>query len=202
MAPPPVLGLTGGIGSGKSAALDAFAACGAAVLSSDAIVHGLYADAEVSGAVAQRFGPGVLGADGAVDRERLGPLVFGDREAVAFLEGLLHPRIAGARLEWIARRRADPVPPPLLVCEVPLLFEAGLAGQFDAVVVVTAPEGVRRARVEARGQDFDARAAHQTPEEEKMARADHVYVNDRDLPALRAWVADLCRRVAAGGGSR
>ncbi|MEQ9093231.1 MAG: dephospho-CoA kinase, partial [Miltoncostaeaceae bacterium] len=145
-----MLGLTGGIGSGKSAALDAFAACGAAVLSSDDVVHGLYADPAVTRAVVERFGPEVLGEDGAVDRAVLGPRVFGDRRAVAFLEGLLHPRIAGARLGWIAARRAESPPPSLMVCEVPLLFEVGLAGDFDAVVVVTAPEWVRRARVEAR----------------------------------------------------
>lgn len=197
-----MLGLTGGIGAGKSAALEAFAACGAAVLSSDAIVHGLYADPAVARAVVGRFGRGVLGPGGAVDRALLGPLIFGDPQAVAFLEGLLHPRIAAARTRWIAARRAEVPPPALLVCEVPLLFEAGLAHHFDAVVVITAPEAVRRARVEARGQDFDARAAHQSSEEDKIARADHVYVNDGDLPALREWVADLCRRIGAAEGAR
>jgi dephospho-CoA kinase len=76
------------------------------------------------------------------------------------------------------------------VCEVPLLFEAGAEDAFDAALLVTAPAEVRRRRVEARGQDFDARSGRQMPEEEKAARADRVLVNDAGLDELRAWVAD------------
>ena len=198
-APPAVLGLTGGIGAGKSEALAAFERAGAVVLSSDAIVHELYGDREVRAAVADRFGPDVMRSDGLVDRARLGTRVFGDPEAVSFLERLLHPRIRAARERWIAAQRAARPAPSLLVCEVPLLFEAGLEGLFDAVVVVTASEPVRRARVEARGQDFAARTAHQLPEGEKTERADHVYVNDGSLGELQAWVDDLHRRYAADG---
>jgi dephospho-CoA kinase len=84
---------------------------------------------------------------------------------------------------------ADP-PPTLLVCEVPILFEAGAEDQFDAVLVITAAEEIRRARVAARGQDFDALSARQLPEADKVARADRAYANDGDLEHLRAWVAD------------
>ena len=192
-APPAVLGLTGGIGAGKSEALAAFAALGAAVLSSARGVHVLDADPEVRDSVVERFGGGVLDAAGHVDRGRVGERVFADRDAVAFLEGLLHPRIRAARERWIAAQRATRPPPPLLVCEVPLLFEAGLEGLFDAVVVVTASEDVRRRRVEARGQDFAARSAHQVPEAQKAARADHAYVNDGTRDDLRAWVRDVYR---------
>jgi dephospho-CoA kinase len=198
-APPAVLGLTGGIGAGKSEALAAFARAGAAVLSSDAVVHELYGDPEVRAAVADRFGPDVMRPDGFVDRARLGNRVFGDPQAVAFLEGLLHPRIRAARERWITDQRAAEPAPSLLVCEVPLLFEAGLEGLFDAVVVITASEPVRRARVEERGQDFAARTAHQLPEGEKTARADHVYVNDGSLDELQAWVDDLHRHYATEG---
>lgn len=187
---PRCLGLTGGIGAGKSEALAAFAACGAAVLSSDAVVHAAYDDPEVVAAVRERFGDAVIGSDGRVDRALLGPRAFAEEGGLAFLEGLVHPRVGRARAGWIARVRAESPAPPLLVCEVPVLFEAGLGDAFDAVLVVTASEPVRRARVAARGQDFDARAARQMPEHEKIARADAAYVNDGTRDDLRRWVAD------------
>jgi dephospho-CoA kinase len=185
-----VLGLTGGIGSGKSEALRAFAGLGAATLSSDDAVHAAYGRPEVVDRVRARFGDAVIDADGSVDRSRLGPRAFAEEDGLAALEAIVHPLVGRAREEWIAAQAdADP-PPPLLVCEVPLLYEVGLAGLFDAVLVVTASDDVRRARVEARGQDFAARAAHQMPEAEKVARADAHFVNDGDREALRAWVAD------------
>jgi len=189
-AAPPCIALTGGIGAGKSEALAAFAACGAATLSSDAVVHATYADPEVVAAVRARFGDDVLDREGAVDRAVLGPRAFAEDGGLAFLEALVHPRVGAARRAWIAAERARTRPPSLLVCEVPVLFEAGLAGEFDAVLVVTAPEPLRRARVVARGHDFDQRSGRQLPEADKVARADHAYVNDGDLAGLRAWVAD------------
>ncbi len=184
------MGLTGGIGAGKSAALAAFASCGAAVLSSDDVVHAVYGDPEVVAAVRGRFGDDVLGPDGAVDRRVLGPRALAEEGGIAFLEGLVHPRVQGARETWFAAEMARDPRPALLVCEVPLLFEARLAHHFDVVLVVTASDGVRRERVEARGQDFDAIRARQTPEDEKVARADAHYVNDAGLAELRGWVAD------------
>jgi dephospho-CoA kinase len=160
------------------------------VLSSDAVVHALYGEPEVLAAVRGRFGADVVTASGAVDRPVLGARAFAEEGGVAFLEELLFPLIEHRRRNWIAHQRALRPSPPLLVCEVPLLFEAGAEGAFDASLVVTASEAVRRRRVEARGQDFDGRAARQLPEREKVARADRAYVNDGDLGALRAWVAD------------
>lgn len=189
---PPCLGLTGGIGSGKSAALDAFGAHGAATLSSDAVVHRLYLRPEVVAAVVGRFGSDVVGSDGRVDRARVGARAFGG-DGLKFLEKLLFPLIGTARQEWIASQRALDPPPPLLVCEVPLLFEAGLADLFDGVVVITASEETRRRRVEARGQDFAARAATQLPEADKIAAADHVYFNEGSLADLDAFVASVVR---------
>ncbi|HMN99765.1 MAG TPA: dephospho-CoA kinase [Miltoncostaeaceae bacterium] len=187
---PPVLGLTGGIGSGKSEALRAFAELGAATLSSDDAVHAAYARPEVVERVRARFGDAVVGADGSVDRALLGPRAFAEEGGLAALEAIVHPLVGQAREEWIAAQAGAEPPPPLLVCEVPLLYEVGLADLFDAVLVVTASDDVRRARVEARGQDFAARAAHQMPEADKLARADAHYVNDGDRDALRGWVAD------------
>jgi dephospho-CoA kinase len=154
------------------------------------VVHAIYADPEVVAAVRSRFGDEAIDPSGAVDRAVLGPRAFAEEGGLAFLESLVHPRVQAARRAWAAGERARPEPPPLLVCEVPVLFEAGIADQFDAVLVVTAPEPVRRARVVARGQDFDARSARQMPESEKVARADAAFVNDGDLAALRGWVAD------------
>jgi dephospho-CoA kinase len=197
---PPCLGLTGGIGSGKTAALAAFARLGAAVLSSDAVVHDLYRTPEVIAAVAQRFGADIL-RDGEVDRAALAGRAFAQEGGLAFLEGLLHPRIGRQRREWLAQQRSARPAPPLLVCEVPLLFEAGIEDQFDAVLVVTAGEEVRRARVEARGQRFAERRGRQLDEEEKVARADRSFVNDGSIQELEAWVAERFREYAAPAGA-
>lgn len=192
---PPLVGLTGGIGAGKSAALAALARHGAATLSADEVIHRLYDDPEVVAAVVGRFGDSVLAADGRVDRAVLGPRAFAEPGGVRFLEELLHPRVGAERARWVAARRADVPPPPLIVCEVPLLFEVGSESDYDVVVVVTAPDALRRERVAARGQDFDARAARQLPEAEKAARADVVYENTGGLDDLDAWAAGLVARV-------
>ena len=153
-------------------------------------MHAAYARPEVVERVRARFGDAVVGADGSVDRALLGPRAFAEEGGLAALEAIVHPLVGQAREEWIAAQAGAEPPPPLLVCEVPLLYEVGLADLFDAVLVVTASDDVRRARVEARGQDFAARAAHQMPEADKLARADAHYVNDGDRDALRGWVAD------------
>lgn len=159
------------------------------MLSSDAVVHALYDEPEVVAAVRARFGTDVVTAAGVVDRPALGARAFAEEGGVAFLEELLFPLIERRRTSWLAQQRSLRPPPPLLVCEVPLLFEAGAEGTFDASLAVTASEAVRRRRVEARGQDFDGRAARQLPERDKVARADRAYVNDGDLHELRTWVA-------------
>jgi dephospho-CoA kinase len=188
-----LLGLTGGIGAGKSTALDAFARQGCPTLSSDAIVRDLYREPDVRTAVVERFGADVLGADGEVARAAVAARVFSDEIARRWLERLLHPRVAVALEVWRAEReQADPA--ALLVHEVPLLYEAGLAGRYDGVVVITAPDDVRRARSPER---FDERAGAQLPEAQKVARADYVYVNDGTAEDLERWVADLVARLRA-----
>jgi dephospho-CoA kinase len=186
-----LLGLTGGIGSGKSTALAAFARLGCPTLSSDRIVHALYLDPEVRAAVAAHFGPGVLDGDGEVDRAALGARVFAREADRRWLEGLLHPRVAAALERWRAEQEAAH-PGALLVHEVPLLYEAGLADRYDGVVLITAPDDVRRARGP---EHFDERAAAQLPEAEKAARADHVYVNDGTPADLERWVTALVARL-------
>jgi len=185
---PPRIAITGGIGSGKSAALDAFSRRGAAVLSADAVVHELLREPAVAQSVAERFGEGVLAPDGGVDRARLGSLAFAQPDGISFLEGLLHPLVAERREQWIATQLARVPAPPLLVCEIPLLYEAGAEEAFDAALVVTASEDVRKARVEARGQRFEERSGHQLSEDEKVRMADSAFVNDGTLAELEAWV--------------
>jgi dephospho-CoA kinase len=188
---PLLVGLTGGIGSGKSEALAAFARHGAATLSSDAVVHELYRRPDVKEAVAARFGPDVLAADGDVDRSRLGAAAFAEPDGLRFLERLLHPLVAEelVRSTAAATARGD----ALLVHEVPLLFEAGLEGRYDVVVVITASDELRRARA---GGRFDQRSSSQLPEAEKRARAAVAYVNDGSLDELDGWVAALVRRLS------
>ena len=194
---PRVIGLTGGIGAGKSEALAAFARRGAAVLSSDEVVHRLYRSDVVVEAVTARFGADVIDADGAVDRAQLAERAYADPEGVAFLERTIHPLVGQARERWVAEQRALTPAPPLLVCEVPLLFEVGIDDHFDAVLVITAADDVRRERVVARGQDFDELSERQMPESEKITRADHHFVNDGHLSAIEGWVGERYREYAA-----
>jgi dephospho-CoA kinase len=132
----------------------------------------------------------VVGGDGRIDRRVLGRRALAEEDGLAFLEALVYPRVQARREAWMAAALAGEPRPALLVCEVPVLFEAGIEDQFDAVLVVTAPEEIRRARVEARGQDFDALSARQLPEADKVARADRAYSNEGSLEDLRAWVSD------------
>lgn len=152
-------------------------------------MHGLYADPALVDALVARFGPGVRARDGTVDRSALGRIALAEPGGMRDLERIVHPHVGARRERWLAAQEARVPPPPVTVCEVPLLFEVGLADRFDAVLVVSASDDVRRARVRARGQDFDALRARQMPEREKIARADRAYVNDGTPAELEAWVA-------------
>ena len=185
---PVAIAVTGGIGAGKSEALKAFARHGAAVISSDEIVHRLLRDdEEVRRKLAERFGADVIGPEGA-DRARIAELVFADSEQLAWLEGLLHPRVVREYLAWHERQTT-----PFTVSEIPLLYETGGEERFDHVVVITAPPEVRaqRARVDAA-----EREQRLLPDEEKARRADFVYVNDGTLEELDAFVADVLAHVS------
>ena len=184
---PPAVAITGGIGAGKSELLKAFARHGAATISSDEIVHRLLREDEgVKRAIVDRLGRIVL-RKGEIDRSRVANLVFRDRELLAWLEGLLHPRVSAEYLRWRDEQDAA-----LTVTEVPLLFEAGSAENFDAVVVVTAPEDERRARSHVATADREARLI---PDAEKVSRADFAYVNDGSLDDLDAFAAGVVERL-------
>ena len=177
---PLAVAITGGIGAGKSEALAAFERHGAAVISSDDVVHELYENPEVKAALRERFGTS--------DRDAVRDLAVGDREALLWLEGLLHPRVLARTDAWREELSRRPEPPALAVNEVPLLFEAGAEGRFDAVVVITAP---RELRAERAGARLDEREERLIPEEEKVRRADFSYVNDGSLEDLDAFVAGV-----------
>ena len=187
---PPLKGnvaITGGIGAGKSEALRAFARHGAATASADEVVHRLYGDPEVKAALVERWGDDVL-CGGEVDRKRVGELVFADRDELDWLESLLHPRVVAEQARWRSEQTA-----PLVVVEIPLLYETGGEERFDAVVVITAPEETRRARTEV--ADVTERQGRLLSDEEKAERADFVYVNDGSLEELDAFVRSVVQRL-------
>ena len=187
--------VTGGIGAGKSETLRAFARHGAAVISSDDIVHELQReDPEVREAVLGRLGEGVLGADGQIDRGKVGRLVFSDPEALRWLEGLLHPRVVARYLRWRDELAEQPEPPAVCVTEVPLLYEVGGESRFDKVVVVTASPQVRIARRLGPMRDRERRFLS---DEEKAKRADFVYVNDGTRAELDEFVAGVVAALAS-----
>ena len=189
MPRPLAVAITGGIGAGKSTALESFRRHGAATVSSDEIVHHLLAtDPEVKRALVERFGEDILGEDGAPDRERIAFKVFRDRPALDFLEQLLHPLVSREYVTWRERLGELPNPPAVCVTEVPLLFEVGAEKRFDKVVVVTAPRKLREAR---RGRAPDDRESRLLPDREKVKRADFAYVNTGTPQQLDAWVAEV-----------
>jgi dephospho-CoA kinase len=142
----------------------------------------------VKEAVLERFGDGVLGEDGEIDRPRVGKIVFADRPALAWLEQLLHPRVVARYLAWREELAALPGPPKVCVTEVPLLYEVDGESCFDKVVVVTASPEVRVAR---RIGPLREREQRLVPEEEKARRADFVYVNDGSLAELDEFVSGV-----------
>ena len=193
MVRPLAVAVTGGIAAGKSEMLAAFARRGALVSSSDEIVHRIYReDDELKSALRRRWGERVF-ADGEVDRAAVGRIVFSDRGELAWLEGLLHPRVRRLYETWLEDLRRSPDPPALAVAEIPLLYEAGGEGRFDKVLVVTAPEHVRAAR---RGA-IDDRESRLIPDEEKVRRADFAFVNDGSLEQLDAFVAGVVEELTS-----
>ncbi len=189
MSRPIAVAITGGIGAGKSTALDSFRRHGAATVSSDEIVHHLLrSDPDVKRALVERLGEDVLGPDGAPDRDRIARRVFDDRDALDFLEKLLHPLVSREYLGWREQLTELPNPPRVCVTEVPLLYEVGADARFDKVVVVTAPRQLREAR---RGGRRDDRESRLLPDREKVKRADFVYVNTGTPDELDAWVAEV-----------
>jgi dephospho-CoA kinase len=183
----PFVGLTGGLGAGKSEALRLLGELGAATLSTDAVVHDLRDE------IVERLGPGVT-RDGALDRSAIAERVFGDEEARAWLEGALWPRVG----ERVAAWRAGLEEGRVAVVEVPLLFESGMEDVFDHTIAVVADEGVRERRAAARGHASVAeRAGRQLTQAEKAQRADFTVRNDGSLAELRESLSQLLAKLEA-----
>jgi dephospho-CoA kinase len=185
---PIAVAITGGIGAGKSATLEAFAHHGAATVSSDQIVHELLRRDEVKAQIVERFGLGIVGPDGELDRGAIGVVVFNDRDQLTWLEELLHPLVVAEYLRWREQLAELPHPPNVCVTEVPLLYEVGGETRFDRVVVVTAPEEVRRERSDVAVEEREVRLL---PDSEKIARADYAYVNSGSLEELDEFVGSV-----------
>ena len=195
----PRLGLTGGIGSGKSTALAYLHECGAAVISSDDIVHRLYDRPAIIAAIQARYGHKAL-SGAHVNRQALAGIVFRDHDELQWLEKLLHPHVQAAVEEWAAAQQKVKPRPAVLVAEVPLLFETGMETAFDLVMLITAPAEVRRQRLTAKLTDgeFERRLALQMPEDEKVARSDFVFHNTGERKALREFVGQTVAQILAG----
>ncbi|MBV9165803.1 MAG: dephospho-CoA kinase [Solirubrobacterales bacterium] len=196
----PFVGLTGGIGAGKSTALQALELLGAVVLSTDQLVHDMYEDEDVRAAVVERFGAEVA-PQGCVDRAALARRAFPRPEDRAWLEQLLWPRVGAAVLVWREQAsRLDPAPLAAVV-EVPLLFESGMESIFDATIAVVADEELRAARAARRDHSVvDERLARQLSQEEKAARATHVIVNDGSVAKLREELSEVLASISQASG--
>ena len=193
MARPIAVAITGGIGAGKSEALAAFARHGAAVISSDDIVHRLLQEDEsVREALRERFGDAVFAENGDVDRGAIAEIVFADGESLDWLEALLHPLVVDEYMGWRERLAELDDPPRVSATEVPLLYEVGGQDRFDAVVVVTAPPEVRGARSEVAAEGREPRLL---PDSAKIAQADFAYVNDGSLEKLDDFVQAVLREL-------
>ena len=196
MSRPFVLGLTGSIGMGKSTVADMFEALGVAVFDADAVVRSLQGPGgSLVGPIEAEF-PGSTGPEG-VDREKLGAAVFGDPDALARLEAIVHPAVRAARQEFLREHSGD----KLVVFDIPLLFEKGGVEEVDAVLVVSAPSAVQRARVLSRPGMSAARLesilALQLPDAEKRERADYVIDTGASFAETRAEVAWLVEKLSA-----
>jgi dephospho-CoA kinase len=195
------VGLTGGMGAGKSTALEALERLGAAVLSTDAVVHELYARAELRDALIERWGPEVA-PNGVVDRAAVAQRAFAGADERAWLEGRLWPLVGAEMMAWLERVRTVPPPgtspPRAAVVEVPLLFESGMAAAFDATIAVVAEESVRRERAATRGHALeDERAARQLPQEDKARRATYLVRNDGSTAELERELSAVLDKLSA-----
>jgi dephospho-CoA kinase len=193
--PPPFVGLTGGIGAGKSEALAALARLGAATISADAVVHELYENPEVRAAVVARWGEDVA-PNGRVDRSLVARHAFAGDADRAWLEALIWPKVGERIAEWRAVESQREPAPKALVVETPLLFEAGLESAYDATIAIVTDEALRAQRAGARGHELvDERAARQLSQEEKASRATFAVANSGTLDELEQELSSVLEKL-------
>lgn len=192
-----ILALTGSIGMGKSTTAGMFRDLGVPVHDADATVHALYAG-RAAPVIDEHF-PGVV-KDGVVDRAALGAIVLADPEAMKKLESIVHPMVWQEEQSFLAAARERDE--PLVVLDIPLLFETGGEGRADGVVVVTCEPDEQRRRVLARPgmteAKFESILARQVPDAEKRAKADFLVVTDGGKDDARRQVADIVERIRSG----
>jgi dephospho-CoA kinase len=193
-----IVGLTGSIGMGKSTTSAMFQAEGVPVYDADAAVHALYAQGGAAVAPVEAAFPGVV-VDGAIDRAKLSAQVVGKPEALKRLEAVVHPLVGESRKVFFEAAAA--VNAPLVILDIPLLFETGGERNVAAVIVVSAPEAVQRERVMARpdmtAEKLDAILARQLPDTEKRARADIVIDTSKGLDSAREQVRAAIAKLLA-----
>lgn len=195
----PFVGLTGGLGAGKSTALAALETLGAATLSADAVVHELLGTGELRAAIADRLGDDAIDADGAVDRAAVAERVFASDADREWLEGLLWPRVGERVASWREQLAGADEPPVAAVVETPLLFEAGMEAGFDHTIAVIAGEDVRAARAAARGHAaVQERTVRQLSQEEKSQRADFTVRNDGTEGELKGELSRILATIRGG----
>jgi dephospho-CoA kinase len=191
----PFVGLTGGLGAGKSTALAALERLGAATLSTDAVVHELYATDELRDALVARWGEQVA-PDGVIDRAAVAAHAFATPAERAWLEGQLWPRVRERVAAWREQVGAREPAPVAAIVETPLLFEAGMEGIYDATIAVVADEQVRAARAAARGHvAAGERVARQLSQEEKARRATFTVHNSATVERLEQQLSSLLDRL-------
>lgn len=194
-----VIGLTGGIGTGKSAAAERFAEHGIPVFNADTCVHRLY-EGEAVEAIETAF-PGVA-KDGRIDRKLLSEKIAGSPERLLRLERIVHPLVVAAELDFL--RAAEKDGAPLAVLEIPLLFETGADSRVDVTVVTSAPQEVQRARVLSRpgmtADKLEHLLARQLPDAERRARADYVVDSGTSLADMRIEIDKLIESLKSREG--
>lgn len=191
----PVIGLTGGIGAGKSTVAKIFAEAGCVLSDSDQAAREVFQREEIQQTLREWWGEEILREDGTVDPAAVGRIVFADPESRKRLEGLMHPKIEEIRQATFAA--ADS--PRAMIIDAPLLLETGLDAECDAVILVDTPLQMRQERVQERGweaSELDLREQAQWPLDRKRDRADHILSNDGSLAVLRTRTLDLLERLA------
>ncbi|MFH1278361.1 MAG: dephospho-CoA kinase [Candidatus Eisenbacteria bacterium] len=200
-----IVAVTGNTGSGKTEVAERFVRWGGRLIDADRIGRAVWEeDPLVRSEIVRELGADVVGADGEIDRARLGAAVFGDPRKLAAFDRIVQPRLRARMADEILRARREPE--TTWVLDAALLFEWGLEGQVDLVVAVTAPEEIRAARIAGRhglsAEESNRRVASQSREGEKARRADRVIVNDGSLRDLDKKARALWDEIEGGTGRR
>lgn len=192
------VGLTGGIGSGKSEALAAAGRLGAAVLSSDVVVHELLQTDDLKAVLAERWGKRIV-SDGRIDRAAVAEIVFERPEELAWLEQTIFPLVGARTVAWRLQLEQEGTT-AVAVVEVPLLFEAAIEKGFDATIAVVADEQLRAERAGGRDhRGLEGRGSRQLTQDEKATRADYVITNDGSIEQLEQRISEVLEQLRARG---